>query len=55
MIGLTRSPETTQGDVESELLAEERAEAQSNNDSPSVHATTASMFLSMGLDLEDQQ
>jgi hypothetical protein len=55
MTGLTRSPETTQRDVESELLAEERAEAQSNNDPPSVHATTASMFLSMGLDLEDQQ
>jgi len=50
-----RSSETTQGDVESELLAEERAEAQDNNDPPAVHSTTASVFLSMGLDLEDQQ
>jgi hypothetical protein len=56
MMCLTRSAETTQEDVEHKLLAEEVAEAdtQSNEDSL-VHTTTASMFLSMGLDLEDQQ
>jgi hypothetical protein len=50
--------ETTQADVEADLLAEEKAEQlqlETNNDPPPVHATTASMFLSMGLDLEDQQ
>ena len=48
--------ETTQGDIEHQLLEEERAErAQANNDLMLVHATTPSMFLSIGLDLENQQ
>jgi hypothetical protein len=33
----------------------EQLESGTNNDFPPVHATTASVFLSMGLDLEDQQ
>jgi hypothetical protein len=40
------------------MLAEEKAEqaqAQTNTDTPPVHSTTASMFLSMGLELENQQ
>jgi hypothetical protein len=54
-IWLTRNPETTQDDVERELLAEEEAETRNNENPPPVHTTTASMFLSMGLDLEHQQ
>lgn len=52
---LTRNPETTQEDVERELLSEEKAESHHNEDLLPVHTTTASMFLSMGLDLEHQQ
>jgi hypothetical protein len=48
--------ETTQGDVERELLAEEQAErAQAFEEVGPVHDTTASKFLSIGLDLENQQ
>lgn len=49
--------ETTQADVEQELLAEETAERaqQALTNTESVHETTASKFLSMGLDLENQQ
>jgi hypothetical protein len=55
---LTGIAETTQDNVERELLAEEKAEqeqARSYDDPPPIHTTTASMFLSMGLDLENQQ
>jgi hypothetical protein len=48
--------ETTQGDVERELLAEEQAErAQGSAEVEHMHETTASQFLSIGLDLENQQ
>jgi hypothetical protein len=48
--------ETTQGDVERELLAEEQVErAQAFEEVGPVHDTTASKFLSIGLDLENQQ
>jgi hypothetical protein len=45
--------ETTQADVERELQAEEQA--QGADDVGLVHETTASKFLSIGLDLENQQ
>ena len=45
--------ETTQADVECKLLAEEQA--QGADDVGLVHETTASKFLSIGLDLENQQ
>jgi hypothetical protein len=48
--------ESTQGDVECELLAEEQAEtAQGLAELEIMHETTASKFLSIGLDLEQQQ
>jgi hypothetical protein len=48
--------ETTQGDVECELLAEEQVKrAQAFEEVGPVHNTTASKFLSIGLDLEHQQ
>ncbi|KIM73218.1 hypothetical protein PILCRDRAFT_15408 [Piloderma croceum F 1598] len=48
--------ETTQGDVERELLADEQAErARASAEVEPVHDTTASKFLSIGLDLENQQ
>ncbi|KIM72769.1 hypothetical protein PILCRDRAFT_15830 [Piloderma croceum F 1598] len=48
--------ETTQGDVERELLADEQAErARASAEAKPVHDTTASKFLSIGLDLENQQ
>ena len=48
--------ETTQADVECELLAEEQAQgAHAFADVGPVHETTASKFLSIGLDLENQQ
>ena len=45
--------ETTQADVHKELLAEELAERRDRGDLP-VHET-ASTFLKMGMDLEEQQ
>jgi hypothetical protein len=48
--------ETTQGDVDRELLADEQAErARASAEAEPVHDTTASKFLSIGLDLEEQQ
>lgn len=46
--------ETTQEDVHQELLAEEKAERR-NTDAAPIHETTASTFLTMGMDLEHQQ
>lgn len=46
--------ETTQDDVHKELLAEELAEHRGRGDLL-VHETTASTFLKMGMDLEQQQ
>ena len=46
--------ETTQADVHKELLAEELTECRDRGDLL-VHETTASTFLKMGMDLEEQQ
>jgi hypothetical protein len=48
--------ETTQDDVQRDLLAEEKAERICTTEgAEAVHDTTASQFLSMGLELENQQ
>ena len=41
-------------DIQKQLAEEEREEIQSKQ-SPPIHATTASMFIVMGLDLEHRQ
>lgn len=45
--------ETTQDDIHKQLLAEERAERR--GDDLTVHETTPSTFLTMGMDLEQRQ
>jgi len=49
-----RSPETTQWDIESELLVEERAKAQSNNDPLSVAVVITNVFRKNGINVSNK-